>query len=96
MPKLYDIYELPERNFPLSFKLIDFCQREDPFLQAKLICVNYQNGYFRGGRNTIEVVTYRDKIVIPQQLQRYLVKLYQNYLLHPVLDRMEAVIHQHL
>ena len=57
MSELYDIDKLPERNFTLSFKLIDRYQSKDSFLQAKLTCANYQKGYFRGGKNTLELVT---------------------------------------
>ena len=58
----------------------------------KLHSAEYQMGYFRGGKNTIEFVTYKDKILIPQQLQKYVVKWYHKYLLHPGLDRTDEVI----
>ena len=58
----------------------------------KLHSAEYQMGYFRGGKNTIEFVTYKDKILIPQQLQKYVVKWYHKYLLHLGLDRTEAII----
>ena len=59
--ELYDIDELLDGTFNLSLKLIDRYQREYPFLSETLKCTEYQKGYFRGGRNTIEVVTYKDK-----------------------------------
>ena len=74
MLELYYIVELPEGTFPLSFNLIDRYQREDPFLTEKLKCVEYKKGYFCGGRSTIDIITYKDKIVTPQKLQKYLVK----------------------
>ena len=40
MSELYDIKELPEGTFPLSFNLIDRYQREYPFLTENL---NAQN-----------------------------------------------------
>ena len=43
-----------------------------------------------------KLVTYKNKIVIPQKLHKYTVKWYHRYLLHPVLDRMETMILQHL
>ena len=58
--------------------------------------VEYKKGYFCGVRKTIKLVTYKDKIVIPQKLQKYVVKWYHTYLLHPGLDRMEAIILQNL
>ena len=57
---------------------------------------NIKNDSFRGGRNTIKLITYKNKIVISQQLQRYVVKWYPTYVLHPVWDRMEAMIRQHV
>ena len=81
--------------FPLSFKLVDFYQKEDPILTEKLKCAEYIKGYFRGGQNTTNLVTFNDKIVTPQILQRCVVKWYHTYILHPGLDRMEAMIHQH-
>ena len=37
-----------------------------------------------------------DKIVIPSKLQSYVVHWYHTYLLHPGMDRTEAMICQHL
>ena len=68
--ELYDIDKLPYVTFLLSFNLVDRYQREDPFLTEKLKCVKYQKGSFCGGQNTIELVTYEDKIVIPQKIQK--------------------------
>ena len=53
-------------------------------------------GSFCGGRNAVELITYEGKIVIPQLLQKYVVKWYHTYLLHPGLDRTEAMICQYL
>ena len=52
-------------------------------------------GLFCGGRNTLELVTYKDKIFIQQLLQKYVVICYYVYLLPPGIDRTEAVIPQH-
>ena len=62
----------------------------------KLKCAKYKKSSFCGSRNTIELVTYNGKIVIPQKIQKYIVKYYHTYILHPGLDRMWAVIFQHL
>ena len=61
---------MPEVWFHLSLKLIDHYQHEDPFLTEELTCAEYKKGYFRGGRNTVKLITYKNKIVIPQQLQQ--------------------------
>ena len=49
--ELYDIEELPEGKFTLSFKIIDRYQREELMLTEKLTCAEYKKGSFRGGRN---------------------------------------------
>ena len=79
----------------LYFKIIYCCQREYPFMSEKLTCAEYQKGCFYWVRNTIELVTYKDKIFISQKLQKYAVKWYHTYLLHPGLDRMEVTSRQH-
>ena len=82
-------------RFPLSFKLIDRYQQEYPFLTKKLKCAKYKKGSFHGGQSNIELVTHEDKIVIPQKLQKYVVKWYHSYILNPGMDQTEAMISQH-
>ena len=96
MSELHDIKELPEGTFILSFNLIYRYQWGDPLLTEKLKCTKYTKGYFRGVRNTIELVRYDGKIVSQQKIQKYVVKWYHTYLLHPGMDRTEAMIPQHL
>ena len=96
MSELYDIDKLPGVNFPLSFKLIDRYQKEYPFLQENFTCANNRRGYFFWGQNTIELVTYNNKIVIPKQLQKYVVNWYHTYLIHPLLYKTEAMIFQNI
>ena len=62
----------------------------------KLTAQNSKKLYFRGGWNNIELLTYKDKTVAPQKLQRYAVNWYHTYLLHHVLDQSEAMVCQHL
>ena len=96
MSEIYNINELPEGKFQISFNIIDRYQREDPILSEELNSAEYQKGSFRGGRNNIELVTYQDKIAIPQKLQKYVVKWYHTYLLYPGLVLTEVIIFQHL
>ena len=86
MLEIYDIKELPEGTSPLSFNLIDRYQREDPFIMEKIKCAEFTKGSILGGCNNIDLITYKDKIVIPHKLQKYVLKCYHTYLLHPVLD----------
>ena len=41
MSKLYDIEELPEGMFPLSFRLTDRYNQEDSVLIEKIKCAEY-------------------------------------------------------
>ena len=81
--------------FPLSFNIIDCYQQYHPSLTEKLNCAKYKKGSFHGSRNTIKLVTYKDKIIIPQNFQKYVVKWYHMYLLHTGMDRTESMIRQH-
>ena len=94
MSELYNIKELPEGTFPISFNLIDRYHREYPFLTEKLKCTEITKGSFRGGRYTIAFIRYKYKIVIPQKLQKYVVKWYHTYLIHPRLDKIKGLIRQ--
>ena len=64
--ELFNIEETPEGKLTLYFKLIDCYKREDPILTEKLTCIEYKEGSFCGGRNTIKLLTYKNKIIIPQ------------------------------
>ena len=66
-----------------------------PFLTGELKLAEYIKDYFRGGRIIIQLLTCEDKIVISYKLQKYVVKWYHTYLLHPVMDIMEEIICQH-
>ena len=96
MSEIYGIKGFPDGKFPISFNLIDRYQRGDSFLTEKLKFAKFKKGSFRGGRNTIELITYEGKIVIPQKLQKYLVKWYHTYLLHLGMDRTEVMVLQNL
>ena len=83
---LYNIKEMPEGTFPLYFNPVDRYQREYPFLRETIKHVEYTKGFFRRGRSTIDLITYKDKIFILQKQLKYVVKWYHTYLLHTVLD----------
>ena len=57
----------------------------------------YHKGSFLGG-NHIDIIpiTCEDNIVIISTLQSCVLNWYHAYLLHPVMDRTEAMICQHL
>ena len=85
--ELCDIEVLPEGTFPISFNFVYRYHREELFLSEKRKYAEYSKGYFCRVQSTINLITYKYKIVIPQKLQKYVVKWYHMYLLHPVLDR---------
>ena len=64
---------------------------------AKYKDVTHNKGYFCGGSNeNIKLITCKNKIVILSKIQSYVLNWYHKYLLHPVIDRTEATIFQHL
>ena len=95
MSEIYDTKELPEVTFPLSFKIVDRYQWKDSIVTEKLNSTENKKGSFRGILDTIKLVTFKNKIVIPQLLQRYVVKWYHTYILHTGRYRTQAMIHQH-
>ena len=57
----------------------------------------YHKGYFSGGSNTdIKLITCNNNIVILSKIQGYVLHWYHMYILHPGMDRTEAIIFQHL
>ena len=92
MSELYDIEELLDGTFNISFKLTDCYQRKDPILTDKLKCAEYIKCSFCRGQNTIRLLTLNKKIVITQIFQRYALKWYHTYLLHQGLKRKETMI----
>ena len=71
--------------FPVNFKPIDPYQHIYIILMVELKCSKYETDDFCGFRNTIQLVTYKDKMAITQKPQIYIVHWYHNYLLCPVL-----------
>ena len=97
MSEINDTEAIPEGNFPIYLKLIQKYQRSEPSIIAKYEDCTYHKGYFCGGSNIdIKLITCKNKIFIPPNLQSYVIHWYHTYLLHPVMDRTEAMICQHL
>ena len=96
MSKLQNIDKLTKGMFPLPFKIIDRYNWDYPSLHEKLNCAKYKGYFFHGGRNTIKLVTYKNKIVILQKLQRYVVNWYHVHILHPGMDLTDEMVFQHL
>ena len=57
----------------------------------------YHKSSFHGGsNNNIILIMCKDNIVILSKIQSYALHWYHTYLLHPGMDRTEAMIFQHL
>ena len=88
--------ELDDDIFPVSYSLIDKEQQKDKKLLAKLKLGHYGITSFLGGDKTVNLVTWKEKIVIPSSLENRVAKWYHTYLLHPGINRTESTIQQHL
>ena len=58
MSELYNIEELPEGMFPLSFNFVVHYKQEYHLLTKKRKCAEFTKGYFCKVRNTIDLITY--------------------------------------
>ena len=95
--KINDIKELPGGTVTINLKLIPKYQRLELNIIAKYKTGTYHKGSFHGGSNIdIKLITCKDKIGIPSIPQSYILHWYHTYLLHPGMDRTEAMIHQYL
>ena len=56
----------------------------------------YHNFLCWGSNIYHNLITCEDKIVLPIILQKYVLNWYHVYLIHPGMDRTEAIIRQHL
>ena len=91
------IEKIPEGTFPINLKLTQKYQQQEPRITDKYKDGTYQECYFHGVSNSdLNLITCENKIVIPQKLQSYVLHWYHTYLLHPIMDREEAMICQHL
>ncbi len=89
---------LDELDFPLSYKDIGIAQSQDNDLKRK--AKKYPNKYvitsFLGGGKARDLLTYKNKIIIPKSLTKRTVNWYHHFLAHPGINRTEETIRQHL
>ena len=72
MSEINDIEEVPEGIFGINLKSIQEYQRTEPSITDKYKDGTYHKGSFSGGRNIdFNLITCKDKIVIPSKLQSY-------------------------
>ena len=91
-----DINKNPKGTFLISNKLINWHQQKDFWLTAKLKSVKYELGSFCGFRNTTELITNENKILILEWPQKYILLWYHTYIFHPRLGITEDISCQHV
>ena len=97
MSEINDTEELTDGTFPINLKFIQKYQREEPIPMAKYKDGTYHKVPFCGGSNIdIKLITCKYKIFIQSKIQSYVLHWYHTYLLHPGMDRTEAIIFQYL
>ena len=74
--------------------MIDKIRCRDKELEAKLKRAKYYTKYFHGFRKVTHIICGSDKIFMPSIIQKYAVKWYYKYLLHPGMDCIEDTIIQ--
>jgi len=82
--------ELKESRFPMSPTLIRAEQLKDKRLQKSLMKATtlHATKHVEG----VDLVTYNDKIVVPDSLQGDILAWYHQYLSHPGMTRLEATL----
>ena len=88
--------DIEDSTCPLSYTHIDELQQQDDELLAALKKGKHSVTAFHGGEKSIDLITYKEKIVVPEALRDRAVHFYHTYLLHPGINRTEASIAQHL
>ena len=87
---------MPEDIFPINLELIVQHNQKELSLKDKYKIGTYHKVSFCGRSNIqLNLIMCKDNIIIPSILQSYILHWYHIYRLHPVIDRMEAIIHQH-
>ena len=92
MSEIYDIDELPEVKFRLFLNLTNRGKTPSYWKSLNVqMCI-----FILEDHDTIELVTYKNRMVAIQKLQQYIVKWYHTDLFHPELDQTAAMILQNL
>jgi hypothetical protein len=83
---------------PLNFKHLLKTQ-ESKKTRMKILAMpntKYELQDFYGGGKTTALICYRNKIVVPNKLQKAVILWYHTTLCHPGINRTEETIGQHL
>ena len=93
-----EAHDIEEFAYPLSYKTLGQAQAKDKELikRFKSKKHHYKIQNFAAADKKIELICYKDKIVVAKSLQKHVVDWYHNYLGHPGINRTEETIAQHL
>lgn len=94
MAMAFDTSEEDDQRFPLSPPLIAKEQQKDKTLMKSL--KQSRSEYGTTVLENVDLITYKNKIVIPKVLQGRILAWYHQYLVHPGSVRMEATLRQTL
>ena len=83
--------DIKEEKFPMSPKVVAKYQKKDKRLK-KAIATSRSDGYKIKKVEGKELIHYKDKICVPDQLQDRILAWYHEYLVHPGKTRMEETI----
>jgi hypothetical protein len=90
---IMNVDEMESEEFPMSPEIIVREQNKDTHLKE----VMKKSDKFSERRIEIsKVITYDNKIYIPQSLRKRIVRWYHTYLQHPGITRMEETLIQNL
>jgi hypothetical protein len=83
---------------PLNYQQLKKAQDKDTTIQKilKMLKTLYLLKDFHGGGTTTSLVCFKEKIVIPERLQKHVINWYHTTLCHPGINRTEETIGQHL
>ena len=89
--------DLPSDAFLITYQLITCKQSHDKTLLVTIKngAKNYSLKEFHGGSRSSWLLCYKDRIVIPKGLQKWVVQWYHHTLCHPGTSRSEETISQH-
>jgi hypothetical protein len=87
--------EAPKDSFPLTYSSIACKQRKDTAITNVLAAKTCSFNTFHGGEKQWDLAIFKEKIIIPQELQSNVVNWYHNQLCHMGIPRTEMSITQH-
>ena len=89
--------DLPSDAFPFTYQLINCKQNNDKTLLATIKngAKNYSLKEFHGGGRSSQLLCYKNRVVVPQGLQKRVVQWYHHTQCHPGINRTKETISQH-